>query len=144
MKFVIFISSFVFSIHLLASDLAYVKTDSPRDTIDTFMTAMDEFRQGVLEKDYQKMSRIYDAIRCVAEKDNQVITSQREKELAAIFLKEVIDRVIVVDLSKIPADPQKNRWRMRHTELVLKPHMTGDREGEWLITESTWRRANLF
>ncbi len=126
------------------NELAYVKTDSPRDTMETFMSAMNDYRQGVIENKPAKRHRIYDAIRCFAEKDTSVITSQREKELAAIFLKEVIDRVIVVDLSKVPESLQKNRWRMAKTEIVLKLQTEGDREGEWLITESTWKRASQF
>lgn len=135
-----FLSTYV----CLASELAYVKTDSPRDTMETFLKAMNDYKIGVRENSPIKKARIYDAIRCFAEKDTNVITSQREKELAAIFLKEVIDRIIVIDYSKIPEDTTKSRWRLRHTEIVLKPQKEGDREGEWLITESSWRRASTF
>jgi MscS family membrane protein len=128
----------------MASELAYVKTDSPRDTMETFMKAMNEYKEGIQENDTNKMERINDAIRCFSEAKASVISSQREKELAAIFLKEVIDRVIVVDFSKIPESPKKNRWRLKNTEIVLKPSTEGDREGEWLITESTWKRAQQF
>lgn len=127
-----------------ATELNYVKTDTPRDTMETFMRAMNDYRKGVLEEDASKRARIYDAIRCFAQHDSTVLTSQREKELAAIFLKEVIDRVIVVDFTKIPEDPQLKRWRLRHTEVVLRPQAGGERDGEWLITEDTWRRSRQF
>lgn len=144
MKKVLLLSLFLILPWAHANELAYVKTDTPRDTMETFMNAMNDYRQGVLTDDPTKKSRIYDAIRCFAEKDNSVITSQREKELAAIFLKEVIDRVVVIDLNKIPVKPENMRWRLRHTEIVLKPQTSGEREGEWLITEGTWRRAYQF
>ena len=129
---------------LWASELAYVKTDSPRDTMETFMEAMNAYKTGVLQDDPKKQLRINDAIRCFAEQENSVITSQREKELAAIFLKEVIDRVIKVDYSLIPVTTENGRWRLKNTEVVLKLQNEGDRKGEWLITESTWKRANQF
>ncbi len=128
----------------VANELAYVKTDSPRDTLETFMTAMNDYRTGVIENDPRKLARINDAIRCFAERENTVIVSNREKELAAVFLKEVIDRVIVIDLSKVPENPEKKRWRLKNTEIVLKPQADGDRDGEWLITESSWKRAAQF
>jgi MscS family membrane protein len=135
---------FSMQVTLATNELAYVKTDSPRDTMETFMTAMNDYREGVLANNPEKKQRIHDAIRCFAEKDNTVITSMREKELAAIFLKEVIDRVIVVDFSLIPEQLESNRWRMAKTEIVLRLQGAGDREGEWLITEGTWRRADQF
>lgn len=126
------------------ADLTYLKTDSPRDTMETFIAAMNDYKEGVKNNNPAQKARIYDAIRCFAEKDYAVITSQREKELAAIFLKEFIDRVIVVDINKIPEDMEKSRWRLKGTEIVLKPQSEGEREGEWLITEGTWRRAHQF
>ncbi len=142
--FCLFLPFFYLQLAFATNELAYVKTDSPRDTMETFMEAMNDYRAGVLAGDPAKQRRIYDAIRCFAEKDNSVLTSQREKELAAIFLKEVIDRVIVVDYSLIPESPTQNRWRMAKTEIVLKAQTSGDREGEWLITEGTWKRASQF
>jgi len=124
--------------------LTYVKTDSPRDTMETFIKAMNDYKEGVELNIPRQRARIYDAIRCFAEKDHAVITSQREKELAAIFLKEFIDRVLVIDFSKIPDNLEKPRWRLKGTEIVLKPQTEGERQGEWLITEGTWRRAQQF
>jgi MscS family membrane protein len=137
---------FLFSISQMgwASQLTYVKTDTPRDTMETFLVAMNDYRAGVLENDSAKKARIYDAIRCLAEDSRTMISSQREKELAAIFLKEFLDRVIVIDLNKIPEEVERNRWRLKNTEIVLKPQTEGEREGEWLITEGTWRRAHHF
>lgn len=144
MKF-LFLSFILFSVTIShASELAYVKTDSPRDTMETFMNAMNDYRQGMIEQDYKKQARIHDAIRCFAESDSKVIVSQREKELAAIFLKEAIDRVIVVDLDKVPNDSANGRWRLKNTEVVLRKQSQGERQGEWLITESTWNRSSQF
>lgn len=144
MKFIFFILILVASTQSNASELSYVKTDSPRDTIETFMKAMDDYKDGVKNATPTKTARIHDAIRCFSEKSSAVISSQREKELAAIFLKEVIDRVILIDLTLIPESLETNRWRLKNTEIVLKPETEGDRQGEWLITENSWKRAQLF
>ena len=143
-KIIRFSFLFLIPIASFASELAYVKTDSPRDTMETFIKAMNDYRQGVLENSKDKKERIMDAIRCFAEKETNVVTSQRQKEMAAIFLKEVIDRVLLVDFSKIPEEISDHRWRLKNTEIVLKPEMDGEREGEWLITESSWKRARSF
>jgi MscS family membrane protein len=120
MQKLIFLLFFV-STPLFASELNYVKTDSPRDTMETFINAMNDYKAGVLNNDLDKKDRIYDAVRCFAEKDTAVLVSQERKELAAIFLKEVIDRVIVIDFGLIPETLEKNRWRLKSTEIVLRP-----------------------
>ena len=139
----VFLTLFLFSFSVRAFQLSYVKTDSPRDTMETFMTAMDDYRTGVATRNSQKQLRIQDAIRCFAQ-STQVLTSFKQKKEAAIFLKEVIDRVIVVNLQKIPENPAKPRWRLKNTEITLKLQTQGEREGEWLITENTWKRASFF
>ena len=139
-----FLTLLFFSFSSFASELAYVKTDSPRDTMETFMKAMNDYREGLEKRDPKLQQRIEDAIRCFAEKDDKVILSRREKELAAVFLKEVIDRVILIDLSLVPEKPEKNRWRLKNTEIVLRPMSQGERQGEWLFTEGTWKRAQQF
>ena len=135
---------FFLSMPSLASELAYVKTDSPRDTMETFMKAMNDYRQGMLEDSKDKKERIQDAIRCFTEKNTNIVSSLEEKEMGAVFLKEVIDRVLLVDLSKIPEKIPGHRWRLKNTEIVLKLEKKGEREGEWLITESSWKRARDF
>ncbi len=112
--------------------------------METFMKAMNDYRQGVLENSQNKKERIMDAIRCFSEKNTNVVNSQRQKEMAAIFLKEVIDRVLLMDFSKIPEKISEDRWRLKNTEIVLKPEKEGERQGEWLITKSSWKRARNF
>ena len=138
------LTTLLFPVSILGADLAYVKTDSPRDTMESFIRAMNDYRQGVLEEDPRKKSRLQDAIRCLAQHKPHVLSSKRDQELAAIFLKEVIDRVILIDFDLIPSRLEKNRWRLKNTEIVLKPQTSGEREGEWLITEDSWKRAYQF
>ena len=83
-----------------SSELNYVKTDSPRDTMETFYRAMADYHQGKREGNHKLKLRIHDAIRCLASSDESFLASNREKERAAVFLKEVIDRVILLDFEK--------------------------------------------
>ena len=110
----------------------------------TFIGAMNDYREGITTRSQKLILRIEDAIQTLHEKDSKVIISHREKELAVIFLKEVIDRVIVIDFEKIPDTTNENRWRLKNTEIVLRKVAAGDRQGEWLITENTWKRAKQF
>tara|TARA_Y100001935_G_C17279902_1_gene496860 strand:+ start:143 stop:1747 length:1605 start_codon:yes stop_codon:yes gene_type:complete len=121
-----------------------VRTDNPRDTMKTFMTAMNDYAEGVRNQDEQLRARIQDAIRCFAPAPNTGLKGERDKEAAAIALKETIDRVIVVDFDRIPEAPEGDRWRLKDTEIVLKPITQGERSGEWLITYDTWSRASHF
>jgi MscS family membrane protein len=119
-------------------------TESPRQTVETFVKAMNDYRAGVIENNLQKQRRIYDAIRCFHEPDSSLLTSQREKEVAAVLFKEVIDRVSVIDFETFPDSTDAKRWRLPKTDIILKPVPSGDREGEWLITASSWRSAKEF
>lgn len=140
----VFLSLILLSFNCLAnSPLNPVKTDSPRDTMKTFMTAMQDYKQGVENDNPNLKRRINDAVRCFASAP-QGLTSGAERLNAAIFLKETIDRVIEIEYQLIPEKPDDNRWRLKDTEIVLRKVTEGDREGEWLITYDTWSRAKDF
>ena len=78
-----------------------VKTDHPRDTMETFMGAMKNYRKGREAGDKKLIRRIDDAVRCLNLEETPRILRQEKGREAAIFLKEYIDRRIVVDLSKV-------------------------------------------
>ncbi len=144
MKQALAILLLLFCIDTSASPLFPVKTDSPRATLKTFMQAMQDYREGVKTQDQDKKRRIEDALRTFAPSNSITITDQ-DKEKAAILLKEVIDRVILVNYEYIPDESyDKSRWRLKDTELVIKKMDAGDRAEEWLITEDTWTRARIF
>ena len=136
------ISLFAFS--LSASPLFPVKTDSPKATLKTFMEAMQDYKTGVEKNDLNKQRRILDAIRTFAPTD-KITINQDDKKKSAILLKEVIDRVIVVNYDFVPGDDFANsRWRLKDTELIIKKQDSGDRAEEWLITSDSWTRAKEF
>ena len=131
------------------SPLAPLKTDSPRDTMRTYITAMNDYRKGLLIDDKQLQQRLEDAIRCFNLEGVPVMTREQTGRDAAIMLKEVIDRIIVIDYNKIPEtgeDPEEPllRWRLKGTEIVISRVGSGDRAGEYLFSPETALRAESF
>jgi MscS family membrane protein len=119
-----------------------VKTDSPRDTMRTFMEAMDDYRRGIDSGDEHLQQRIDSAIRTF-NVQSDVLNQFNAKE-AAIYLKEVIDRVIVIDYKLIPADPESGFFRLKGTEIAIRKVEGGDRAHEYLFTKDTIKRAKSF
>lgn len=126
-----------------------VKTDNPRDTMRTFMEAMNDYRQGVVEGNDDLRNRIQDGIHCLnLENVPYLMRDKRGKEIA-IFLKEVIDRAIVIDYSKIPEKTGSDtspllRWRLKGTEIVISRVQKGERAGEYLFSKDTVYNAQKY
>ncbi|MCB1308814.1 MAG: mechanosensitive ion channel family protein [Leptospiraceae bacterium] len=127
--------------------LAPIKTESPRDTMRSFMQAMNDYRRGVDTGDRELKGRIQDAIKCLNLEETNVLLREEKGREAAIFLKEVIDRVIVIDYDRIPdgvADDPGPVWRLRKTDIRIGLVNVGERAGEYLFTPSTVHDAPKF
>lgn len=128
--------------------LRAVKTESPRATMETFYGAMADYVEGVESGDSAKKARISDAIRCFDLTSSATISRDGKAREAAILLKEVIDRVIVLDYSLIPgedlADGNLQRWRLKDTEISIVRISAGERAGEYLFSKDTLERAAEF
>ena len=152
MKKQISLAIFVFCIYGmfgLENPLIPVKLDSPRDTIKSYMLAMNDYKAGVKTGQKDKRDRINDAIRCL-NLDNIPFVLRKEKGgEAAILLKEVIDRVIVIDVNLVPDDigDRNNplqKWRLKDTEITISRVKKGEREGDYLFSVDTVSRAPEF
>jgi len=126
------------------SPLSPVKTDSPRDTMRSFMHAMDRHVQALRNRDSQADAWLDDAVRCLDLSGTNVVGRDAAGRDAARFLKEVIDRIIVVDYDKIPAASDIPRWRLRGSEIALHKVESGDRKDEYLFNPDTVARAKTF
>lgn len=129
--------------------LAPVKTDNPRDTMRTFMDAMNDYKKGVELKDESLIDRIDDATRTLNLEDTPYILRKEKGRESAIFLKEVIDRMIVINYDYIPEkseNPEKPllRWRLKNSEIIISLVQKGDRAGEYLFSPDTAYRAKEF
>ena len=144
-RFILALAFLVFSsLAPASSPLEPVKTDHPRDTMVTFMNAMNEYRQGLESGDKKQLRRITDAVRTLNLKELPAITKKEQGRKAAILLKEVIDRIIIIQPELIPASTDVDRWRLKDTEITISKITDGERVGEYLFTPATVERAEEF
>lgn len=133
---------------LRVTALRPVKTDSPRDTMRSFYEAMNDYRRGVETGNESLQLRIDDAVRTLNLEETPALLREERGREAAIFLKETIDRVIVLNYDLIPAEGTTEapllRWRLRDTEIVIARVDQGERAGEFLFSPDTVRRAESF
>jgi MscS family membrane protein len=127
-----------------------LKLDAPRDTMRSFMDAMNDYRAGVEKNDPLGKKRVHDAVRCFELDDSKFGIGDASDILAAIYLKEVIDRVIVLNYDMIPgppedgSDPPPIRWRLRNTEINILQVESGRQRGKYLFSRETVAGARGF
>lgn len=129
--------------------LAPVKTESPRDTMRSFMKSMAAYQTQKEKKEPLAATSLNDAVRTLDLSEIPAINRQESAREVALLLKEVLDRVIVIDYSKIPQEGSEfvlntPRWRLKDTEIVISRQAEGDRSGEWLFSAQTVARAREF
>ncbi len=126
-----------------------IKLDSPRDTMRTYMSAISDYKRGIESGDKELQNRINDATRCFNLDDTPFVLRDEKGREAAILLKEVIDRVIIIDYEKIPEagdNPQNPllRWRLKDTQITISLMQSGDHTGEYLFSKDTTYRVREF
>ncbi|MCS6969448.1 MAG: mechanosensitive ion channel family protein, partial [Planctomycetes bacterium] len=129
---------------IAAQRLAPVKTDHPRDTLRSFMQAMDRYVRALDDDAERADDHLAQAVRCLDLSQTNPVGREALGREAAKHLKEVIDRVIIIEYDKVPDDPGGKRWRLRHTEIVIHRVEQGDRAGEHLFSPDTVARASEF
>jgi MscS family membrane protein len=146
----LFVNLSVYAQERAIDQLLPVRTESPQDTMKTFMESMNAYKKALdsgddLAKDaaIDRASRLLD-LRHVA----PILRSETGRE-SAIFLKEVIDRVILIDYAYIPPGNKAGefngkRWRLKNTEITLVSIEDGERQGEFLFSKETVDRASTF
>ncbi len=112
--------------------------------MNTFIDAMNDYKHGTLNKVRQKQDRINDAIKTLDLSDITPLLRQKTAKEAAIFLKEVIDRVIVIDYQKIPDQNDLHRWRLKDTDITIIQIQEGEHRGKYLFSKNTVQEAKRF
>ncbi|MDP7742458.1 MAG: mechanosensitive ion channel family protein [Lentisphaeria bacterium] len=125
-----------------AASLVPVRTDHPRDTMQTFMDAVDDYKEGVQNNDKHQMKRIHDAVRCFYFEGMVGITSDYRRE-TAILTREIIDRIIVIDYELVPDDPAILSWRLKDTNIWTTQVDAGDRRGQHLFSRNTIEQIRI-
>jgi MscS family membrane protein len=126
------------------SPLAAAKLASPYDTFSNYFDAMNDYVRGVETRNSSLKNRVHDAARCFNLEDTPAILRKDKGTESAIYLKEVLDRIMVVKLADIPKTVEGNTWRLDGTEIVLTKVEGGDRDGEWLFSKDTTYRLPEF
>lgn len=126
-----------------------VKTDTPQDTVRTFMRAMKHYRDAVKDQDdHIKYVALDRAVRTLDTSYLPVVVRKDAGREAAIFLKEVIDRLLLIDYNRIPPgkdDPNiRSPWRLKDSEIKIVKVEKGDRKGEYLFSSETVSRVKEF
>lgn len=128
--------------------LSGVKTDHPRDTMRTFMNSMNEYKSAKVNGNTTlAQEALGKAIRTLNLDDIPFMVRNEQGEEAARFLKEAIDRVIVVDFDRVPDNSEGEptlRWRLKDTEITIVRVESGERAGEYLFSKDTVFRAKEF
>ena len=136
---------FLFSFSVFAdSPLQPIRLDHPRDTMKSYMDAMNDYKKGLTTGDPSLTQRINDAIRCFDLSGFPPITRFKEGKKAAILLKEVLDRVILIDFQRIPDSSLQKKWRLKDTEITIARVGSGPRIEDYLFTTDTVLRAKEF
>ena len=126
-----------------------IRTESPRDTFRTFYEAMNDYRKGKKTQKPALTRRINDAIQTLDLSEFPVFIREEKGKEAAIFLKELIDRIILIDFKKIPDETQmkqsdQKRWRLKDSEIIIHEITQGTRQSEYLFSSKTVKRAKTF
>ena len=129
--------------------LAPVKTDNPQDTVRTFMDSMEVYRKAKEHGKTKEMARSLDrAVRTLDLSQIPVVIRSESGKESAIFLKEVIDRIIRIDYDYIPPGPKdpeiRSPWRLKNSEIKVVKVKSGPREGEFLFSSETVDRVKDF
>ena len=149
------ILTFLFSLSLFSQSrtpeniLEPNKFETPRETYIIFMKAMEDYRKGMQSKNAQMMAELDTAVRCL-NLDGVPFALRTEKgRESAILLKEVIDRIAVLDPSSIPEVGDKpdiplTKWTFERTEISMTKVESGERANEFLFSRETVARVYEF
>lgn len=134
-------------------------TSSPRQTLSTFLTALDQML--VLIRDEGTGKRSGEGLQRMQEFDVRSVRTLDMSEVAPearvktsqnvqVYLYEVLSRIELPPMEEVPgldeikAKPDLDRWILPHTEIRIQRVAEGPRRGEFLFDPETIARAQEF
>ena len=130
-------------------------TSSPQATLKSFIDTCYELRRRFrgegrsLENEAERRSVASRILRCLDLSEVPVSMRDSVGKEEAAFLKEVLDRIDLPpedtwpDAKRVAKEDVK-RWTIPHTEITIAKVKEGPREGEFLFTPETGKRASEF
>lgn len=111
----------------------------------SYLEAMSDYKKGLKQNDKKLLNRINDAARTFNLKEISFVLRKKTGKKAALLLKEILDRVILIDLNQIPEKLEnKNWWRLKGTEIIIAKETQGNHAGEYLFSSETTFRLEEF
>ena len=109
------------------------KLASPRETMQTFLGAMNDIKRG-------DRQRLDDALATLDLSDVNPLVRRERGESLAWKLLEIMDRTRKVDLRQVPSEPKSGEWIFaRFKQGVIRLQRQDD--GRWLFDASTLRQV---
>jgi len=105
---------------------------------------MNDYKRGMELGEENLKSRINDAVETLDLSGFTSILANEKGKEAAIYLKETIDRVILIDYSLIPTAEEEitnGRWRLKNTSITIVKMKEGDSAGDYLFSKKTVENA---
>ncbi len=108
------------------------------------MNSMNSYREGVLQNDPILKKNILKAVQTLDLSGLVGVLSDRQGKEAAVFLKEIIDRIAVFEPSKIPDTNDLTFWELEGTEIIIQRIEKGNRKGEYLFSSDTVKNSHQY
>lgn len=126
-----------------------VQTSSPRETLRTFLTAMNRYAEGRRTGNLEEQGSISHAMECLNLQDVPRMNRAHDGRQTAIFLKEILDRLYVADYQKVPGEAEVasgklTRWEVGDSGITITLVETGEKKGEFLFSPSVVSRAEML
>ena len=136
-----------------------IRTDSPRNTLKSFVRLRDELEQTLRSYRLNNKSReraeqmevISDQLVALLDLSSMARASRREIGIdTTAYLLDILGRVELPDLDRVPGeeafedDVSPARWRIPGTPIRIVRADEGPREGEFLFSERTVKAAPRF
>ena len=127
-----------------------VQTGSPKETLKSFMTAMDRYTEATQAGDFaMQETSITAAASCLNLGDVPMVNRTHDGRETAIFLKEILDRIIEIDYTTVPGHDEVTaskltRWELGDTGITIDAVQSGGQSGEWLFSPSLVGRVGIF
>ena len=117
---------------------------SPRATLKTFMTSMNKYMKYKKTNPSRAELALKRASKTLNYRDVAPALKYEVSTTVPIYLKEVIDRIMIINLSTIPDDTKENSWTLRDTAIAIAKVQDGTDAGKYLFSPYTVDNAADF